>query len=98
MPKTIDDLVTCCMLDSRPPMPVFVDYFGLDNIDNLSIILGLYQGMIKIKGMDKTIIEKAFKQNQLDQLIHDSYKIYGTSGYYKMFCEKNIKIGKTYSK
>ena len=98
MPKTIDNLVNCCMLDSRPPMPVIVDYFGLDNIDNLSIILGLYQGMIKIKGMNKTIIEKAFKNNQLDQLIHDSYKIYGTSGYYKMFCEKNIKIGKTYSK
>ena len=70
MPKTIDDLVTCCMLDSRPPMPVFVDYFGLDNIDNLSIILGLYQGMIKIKGMNKTIIEnikteqKTMKTNQ----------------------------------
>ncbi len=49
MPKTIDDLVTCCMFDSRPPMPVFVDYFGLYNIDNLSIILGLYQGMIELK-------------------------------------------------
>ncbi len=48
--------------------------------------------------MNKTIIEKAFKKNQLDQLIHDSYKIYGTSGYYKMFCEKNIKIGQTYMK
>ena len=98
MPKTIDDLVKCCMLDTMPPMPVIADYFGFDNVDHLSIILGLYQGMIKINGMDKDIIEKAFKINKLDKLIHDSYKIYGTSGYYKMFCEKNIKIGKTYIK
>ncbi len=79
-------------------MPVIIDSFGFDNIDNLSIILGLYQGMVKTKGVNKTIIEKTFKKNQLDQLIHDSYKIYGTYGYYKMFCEKNIKISKTYSK
>ncbi len=98
MTKTIDDLVNCCMLDTIPPMPVIADYFGFDNVENLSIILGLYQGMIKINGMDKTIIEKAFKKNQLDKLIHDSYKIYGTSGYYRKFCDQNIKIGKTYIK
>jgi hypothetical protein len=46
--------------------------------------------------MNKSIVEKAYKTNQLDKLIHDSYKIYGTSGYYKMFCDKNIEIGKTY--
>ncbi len=95
MPKTIDDLIKCCMLDIMPPLPVIADYFGLDNIDNVDIILGLYQGMIKIKGMDKSTVEKAYKTNQLDKLIHDSYKIYGTSGYYKMFCDKKIEIGKT---
>jgi hypothetical protein len=98
MTKTIDDLVKCCMLDLMPTMPVIADYFGFDNVEDLSIILGLYQGMIKIKGMDKDIIENAFKKNRLDKLIHDSYKIYGTSGYYKIFCEKQIKIGKTYIK
>ena len=98
MVKTIDDLVKCCVLDTMPTMPVIADYFGLDNIENLSIILGLYQGMIKIKGMDKSIIENAYKKNELDKLIHESYKIYGTSGYYKMFCDKNIIIGKTYIK
>ena len=98
MVKTIDDLVKCCMMDIMPRMPVIADYFGLDNVDHLSIILGVYQGMIKIKGMDKSIIEKAFKKKELDKLIHDSYKIYGSSGYYKMFCDKNITIGKTYIK
>ncbi len=43
--------------------------------------------MINIKGMDKPIIEKAYK-NELDKLIHDSDEIYGASGYYKMFCDK----------
>ncbi len=81
------------MLDIMLPLPVIADCFGLDNIDNLDIILGLYQGMIKIKGMDKSTVEKAYKTNQLDKLIHDSYKIYGTSGYYKIFCDKNIDIG-----
>ena len=98
MVKSIDDLVKCCMMDIMPRMPVIADYFGLDNVDHLSIILGVYQGMIKIKGMDKSILEKAFKKNELDKLIHDSYEIYGTSGYYQMFCDKNITIGKTYIK
>ncbi len=62
MPKTIDDLVKCCMLDIMPHLPVIADYYGRDNIENLDIILGLYQGMIKIKGKDKSIIEKAFKK------------------------------------
>ena len=97
MPKTIDDLLKCCMLDIIPPVPVVADYFGLDNTDNLDVILGIYQGMLKIKGMYKSIVEKAFKNNQLDKLIHDSYKVYGTSGYYRMFCERNIKIGNTYN-
>ena len=39
MPKTIDDLVKCCILYIMPHLPVIADYFGLDNIDNLSIIL-----------------------------------------------------------
>jgi hypothetical protein len=54
--------------------------------------------MIKIKGRNKYIIEKAYKTNELDKSIHDSYEIYGTSGYFKMFCDKNIIIGKTYVK
>jgi hypothetical protein len=98
MTKTIDLLVESCMNDLFPPVPVIADYFGWENAsndENLSIILGLYQGMIKIKGMNKKEVEKAFKTNQLDKLIHDSYKVYGASGYYKKFCKKNIVIGKT---
>ena len=98
MTKTIDLLVESCLTDLLPPVPVIADYFGWENVsndENLSVILGLYQGMIKIKGMNKDIVEKAYKKNELDKLIHDSYKVYGASGYYKMFCKKNIIIGKT---
>jgi hypothetical protein len=83
------------MLDIMPPLPVIADFFGLDNIDNMDFLLGLYYGMIKIIGMDKSTAEKAYKTYQLDKLIHDSYKTYGSSGYYKMFCKKTIIIGKT---
>ncbi len=98
MTKTIDLLVESCMADEFPPVPVIADYFGWNNASNdeyISIILGLYQGMIKINGMNKDKVEKAFKTNQLDKLIHDAYKVYGATGYYKMFCNKNIVIGKT---
>ncbi len=61
MPKTIDALVKCCMLDIKPPIPVIADCIGLHSIENLSIILGLYEGMIKIKAMDKSIVETAYK-------------------------------------
>ena len=46
----------------------------------------------------KILLKKRLKKIRLDKLIHDSYKIYGTSGYYKMFCDQDIKIGKTYIK
>jgi hypothetical protein len=65
MTKTIDLLVESCMTDLFPPVPVIADYFGWENVgndENLSVILGLYQDMIKIKGMNKDIVEKAYKR------------------------------------
>ena len=50
--------------------------------------------------MKKSTVEKAFKKNELDKLMHVSYKIYiaqgSRSGYYNEFCDKNIVIGETY--
>ncbi len=62
MVKTIDDLFKYCMQDKMPSMPVIADYFGLDNVDHLSIILGLYQGMIKIKEWINLLLKKHIKQ------------------------------------
>ena len=99
MPKTIDMLEECCLANVVPSIPVLADYFGVDNLnneDNICIILGLYIKMLNIWNIDKNIIEKAFIDNQLDQLIHDTYNKHGKTGYYLMFCDKNIKIGKTH--
>jgi hypothetical protein len=101
MSKTIDDLVECCLANVIPPIPVLADYFGWDNLhnfdeDNIFLILGLYIKMLNIWNINKDIIIKAFINNELDNLTHDTCKKHGKTGYYQMFCDKNIKIGKTY--
>ena len=52
--------------------------------------------MLNNWNIDKNIIEKTVIDNQLDQLIHDTYNKHGKTGYYLMFCDENIKIGKTH--
>ncbi len=39
--------------------------------------------------------ENAFINNQLGKLIHEKYNKHGKTGYYQMFCDKNLKIGNT---
>ena len=102
MPKTIDSLVNDCNMDTLPSMPVIADYYGLQNFneDNIPVILGIYQKMLKPQpfgfGIDKNDIEKAFLENKLDELIHEVYKQNGITGYYKIFCERNIKVNNEY--
>ena len=98
MSKTIDSLEECCLANVIPSIPVLADYFGLDNLsneDNIIVILGLYIKMLNSWNIDKDIIEKAFKNNELDKLIHETYNKHGKTGYYQKFCNNNIKIGKT---
>ena len=98
MPKTIDTLEECCLANVIPSVPVLADYFGLDNLsneDNIIIILGLYIKMLNNWNINKDIFEKAFKNNEIDQLIHDTYNKHGKTGYYQKFYNKNIKMGKT---
>jgi hypothetical protein len=101
MSKTIDSLEECCLANVIPSIPVLADYFGLDNLsneDNICIILGLYIKMLNIWNIKKDIIEKAFKNNELDKLIHETYNKHGKTGYYQLFCNKNIKIDQTHLK
>lgn len=103
MHKTVDllfEYVRKCDIEEEQklPNPVYFDYFGIDNIcnENEDIILGLYIGLIKHKGIPKELIENCFKTNRLDKLIHQKYKFHG-SDYYDKFCEKHITIGNTYN-
>jgi hypothetical protein len=56
--------------------------------------------MINTYNIDKDIIEKAFinnEVNELDKLIHDTYNKYGKTGHDQNFERKILKLVKTYS-
>ena len=84
---------------------VLHDLFGIYNLpklildnneefsERISIIDGLYKGLYNM-GVKDEIIHKAFLNNGLDKLIHDSY-LNKETGYYRIFCDSNINIGKT---
>ena len=97
------DLIKCCIDDFLPSGSCKADYFPHDiSEENEEILLGIYQGMIKIIEHEKLKDEKtmiitfneAFKNNKLVELIHECYNnpLYKDSGYYKKFCELNLKI------
>ena len=99
MRKSIEDLYKSSVFNDRLTTAVIHDYFNISNRDHIDTIWSVYSGMFKCMEMNKSIVEKAYKNNQLDKLIHDSYKSYGgiaKSGLYRKFCEENIVIGETY--
>ena len=93
MVRTSDDLVDCCNKNVIPGIPVLTDYFGFDckTIKDIQIVLGVYQGLIKYKGVTSDQIHKALMENRLDELIHHHLKDHQT-GYYKLFCKSGIKL------
>jgi hypothetical protein len=96
MSKTIDLLFDNIFEDDLQHMhpAVKCDYFGLNKGEHINTIYGIYVSLIKIKGIPKNLIENCFLINRLDELIHKKH-IYNKSGYYNIFCDKNIKIGAT---
>lgn len=96
MSKTVDLLFETILNDTIIHPAVIVDYFGIHNSDdNYSTIFGIYEGLIKYKGVSKVLLENCYKTNRLDELIHKKYT-YHKSKYYTEFVNKNIKIGETY--
>jgi len=77
-------------------LPVLADFFGHPcnwNGENFTIICGLYKGL-QLMEVKKEYVEECFKLGKLDEMFHQKYKGQ-KSDYYKTFCEKDIKIGKT---
>jgi len=62
--------------------------------DTLDMFLGLFKGLY-IMDVTYKEIYRCFIENKLDDLIHIKYSI-NKSDYYREFCEKQIKIGKTF--
>ena len=93
MEKTSDILIECCYKDLIPPIPVIADYFGIAyrNEEDMCIVLGLYQGLVKFRGVKSDELHEAFLQNKLDELMHSKYRE-RKSQYYMMFCERNLSL------
>lgn len=97
---------------------VIYDLFGFQNWtsemknneqETLDIFTEVYRGLFMM-GVTTEQIMKAFRNDELDNLIHTEYnksktfeynsgmdgpiKLASKTGYYKRFCKKNIKIGK----
>jgi len=59
----------------------------------LTMFLGLFKGLY-LMNVSCREIHRCFLRNELDDFIHMKYFIH-KSGYYREFCEKQIKIGNT---
>ena len=71
-----------------PSLPVLVDYFGnARSEEEISIVLGLYQVLLKKKGVTEELLENCFRSNRLNDLVHVKH-YHGKSGYYNEFCKK----------
>jgi hypothetical protein len=97
--RTSDILIRCVYQDILPPPNVLADYFGFTNLmskDNLTIIFGLYSGLIKYELVTSNELDTHCRNNTLDNFIREKYdellQESRKSGYYTEFCEKGIII------
>ena len=95
MKTSASELIESCwrdLMDFSPP--VFFDYFNSKFTDEeIGIVFGIYQGLVKYRGVDEQLLHKWFMANRLDELIHKKYN-YKSSGYYELFKQKNLQIGR----
>ena len=95
MEKSSKHLVECCLLDLLPTnISTLVDYFGIDNVTDkeiFMIIFGIYQGLIKFKGVSENLLHKCCLSGRLNELIHKNFKFMPTR-YYEKFCNKKLKL------
>jgi hypothetical protein len=117
MQSNSESLYQAVFDDLLPDVSTAADYFGLGNQikpiseKDLSYLLGLYQGILKIiyakKKKDEIIcmLENAFQSNSLDKFIDNAYEYFRSIGgkpessaYYRWYKSTNYKIGSTYAK
>ena len=99
--RTSDILIRCVYEDVLPPPSVLADYFGFTNIrskENLTIIFGLYAGLIKHELVTSEELHTHCLNNTLDNFIREQYDELSRlfkgvrNGYYTEFCENDIII------
>ena len=96
MKTSASELIESCWRDLKDfPPPVFFDYFNSKFTDEeIGIVFGIYQGLVKYKGVDEQLLHKCFMANRLDELIHKKYK-YRSTEYYQLFKHNNLQIGRS---
>ncbi len=96
MARTSELLVEFRYLDLIPNnSTVMCDYFGRDNLkneENINWIWGVYEWLVKNKGVSADDLHDALISDKLNELIHKKYKNQ-KSFYYNKFCELNLKVG-----
>lgn len=97
--KTSDILIDCVYKDCIPPPSVLADYFGFSNIfdnSNITIIFGLYIGLIKNNLITSEQLHYNCINHTLDTFIRYNYekllKNNRQSQYYTDFCHKHLVI------
>ena len=92
MTNTAETLYDCCLSDEIPPLPVLNDYFGsARGMAEICLVLGVYQGLVKQKGLTKELQENCFRTDRLNELVHMKY-MHRKSGYYKQFRDLGIDL------
>ena len=93
--RSVEHLIQCIYLDLLPSEPsTLADYFTMESMENdhiCSIILGVYQKMVKCYNIDANMLHNACINHKLNKLIHSTYKNRET-GYYKLFCDMKIDV------
>ena len=92
--RNSDILYKCCMRDELPQdIPTLADYFGTAAFDEPEelIVLGVYEGMVKSRGVDSDLLHNCLLTGRLNELVHKKYK-FGKTRYYDKFCELGIDL------
>ena len=79
--------------DMPVELPVASMYFGMNERYH-NTVYGVYQGLVKYKGVTAMLIDKCWWFGRLDKLIHAKYK-HHKSRYYDNFVRQKIVIGHT---
>jgi hypothetical protein len=82
----------CCLSGVIPSIPVIADYFGNAETEiDLIIVLGIYKGLVKYKGVNLELLNNCFHSNRLDELVHARNKT-EPNGDYLLFKARNLTL------
>lgn len=98
MKPTTKELIKCIMLDVLPTGKVILEYFGEDAVrdDKTQIIYAMYQGAYKSGMMTEKMLEDAYYNNALDDMLEGLFRNYPNYHYWCEYKKWGKKIGATH--